>query len=172
MADITNPQMFPPPTPATTTVEAERPVSVTVFGILNIVFGAMGLLCTPLSLAMILWLPTDALQVTGGFRQWLFFSYGAGIAFAACQLALGIGLLGRKRWARQGSVVYAACSIGFGVLGMLVTGAALARGSLGLPPDAVPGYIGGLIGGMAGFIYPVLLWVFMTRPRAVAACTR
>jgi hypothetical protein len=92
-------------------------------------------------------------------------------------LAAGIGLLHLKPWARILSMAYAIYAILFGILGMVVNFIFMiqpmleqARQQQG--PEAagaIGGAVGGTIGGCFGLIYPVLLLIFMTRPKVVAA---
>lgn len=147
------------------------PASVTVFGILNIVFGGFGILCSPFGMigAFVL---TDTFNRSPGYKAWLMGNYVVGFACAIWLLSLGIGLLRLRRWARTGSIAYGGLSIALGVLGMLVNFGLLATGGLDLPPEAQPGFIGGTIGGLIGLIYPILLIVFMRRPAAETACVK
>lgn len=150
---------------------AVTPASVTVFGILNVVFGGFGLLCSPFGMAGMIMLG-DIYDRSPGFKAWLLASYGVSFACAIWLLALGIGLLRLRRWARSGSIAYGWFSIAFGTVGLLVNVGMLATDSLSLPPEAMPGFIGGTIGGLIGFIYPILLIVFMRKPAARDACVQ
>lgn len=148
---------------------APAPASVTVFGILNIVFGGFGVLCTPFGMIG-MFLVGDVYDRSPGFKAWLLASSAVGFACAIWLLALGIGLLRLRRWARTGSIAYGWFSVAFGVLGLLVNVGVMLTGSLSLPPGAMPGFIGGMIGGLIGFIYPILLIVFMRKRAATDAC--
>lgn len=84
--------------------EPERPVIVTVLGILGIVAGALALLSVPVSL----------IQLSGAFpmpgaggqvmqdptvRNWSILATTVGSLIGVLSLAAGIGLLGMRRWA-------------------------------------------------------------------------
>ena len=84
--------------------EPERPVIVTVLGILGIVAGALALLSVPVSL----------IQLSGAFpmpgaggqamqdptvRNWSILATAVGSLIGVCTLVAGIGLLGMRRWA-------------------------------------------------------------------------
>jgi len=81
-----------------------RPKPVTVFGILNIIFGILGLLCTPLALA-VMFLPTqpEGLALGPAMKAYGIVGHLVGFAASILLLAAGIGLLHLKRRARQAS---------------------------------------------------------------------
>lgn len=165
---------------------SQRPTSVTVFGILNIVFGTFGLLCTPISLAMILGMPVagnPVLRVIHGnelYRLWTIGGSLLGIVAAAVLLAAGIGLLQLRPWARLTSIGLAIYNLVAGVLNIgmsvfvfmpLVQGVKMGSGAE--QAAALGALIGGIAGGVGGscvgMIYPILLLIFMTRPSVKAA---
>ncbi len=148
-----------------------RPTSVTVFGVLGIVFGGLALLCTPFGLIGTFATP-DVLNPSPVYKAWLIISSGLGLVMAGWLLAVGIGLLGLKRWARSGAIFYGWFAIVIGILSMIGNVAALALGAVSPGPGALPGYIGGTIGGLIGLVYPILLLVFMSKPHVIAACSR
>lgn len=162
-----------------------RPTAVTVFGVLNIIFGVLGLLCTPLML-----LPlqsgsalqqgnpvAQAMTQPGLYRTYMMGSLGFGLVAAVALLAAGIGLLLLRPWGRALSIGYGIYAIVSGVIGMAVTWLYLiqpmmqAAGQRQGPEAAAAmgGAVGGLAGGCIGMVYPILLLVFMTRPGIVAA---
>ena len=166
---ITVPQPLNPP--PSSRIAKPRPTSVTVFGVLNIVFGGLGLLCTPFGMIATFVLP-DFLNQSPGFRNWLILSYVIGLACTIWLLVLGIGLLNLKRWSRRGSIAYGWFAIVFGIIGMIVRFGALAGGGLSPSGEAIPGFIGGIFGGLIGLAYPIVLLVFMNKPAAVESCTK
>lgn len=151
-------------------IEKQRPTSVTVFGILNIVFGGLGLLCMPFTLIASFVFP-DVLHPSAGFKMWIIFTSVVSLGCSIWLLVLGIGLLNLKRWSRTGSIAYGWFQIVFGIIGLIVNFGAVLTGGLTLSAEAIPGFIGGIFGGLIALAYPVLLLVFMNRPTAVAACT-
>ena len=166
----------------------QRPTVVTVFGILNIVFAVLGVLGALFTLfvlkvmpvannPVLQWINENAILMT-----WTNVSIALGVAAAACLLAAGIGLLMMKRWARVLSIAYGIYTIIAGVIGVVLTLVLLCKPLLDIDiagksrgPEiagAIGGAVGGTIGscgGCFGLIYPILLIIFMTRPRVVAA---
>jgi hypothetical protein len=162
----------------------QRPQAITVFGILNIVFGGSGLLCSPFAIAMTMFMPSQpnnpAFQLIHNnvaFRMWMIVSAVVGMVAAAVLVAAGIGLLKMKPWARKVSIVYGIYTIVTCVVGMIVNWVFMFGPMLGEArdkggPEAI-GAIGGMVGGMMGMCfglaYPILLIIFMTRPKIRAA---
>jgi hypothetical protein len=150
-----------------------RPTSVTVFGILSIVFGSLGLLCTPIALIGTFVSPQEmSLSSAPGYTPWLVICSLIGLAAAGWLLASGIGLLGLKRWGRRNAVAYGWFAIIWGILNTIVTLVIMLSGGVASTPEAVGGYIGGACGGILALIYPILLLVFMTRPHVIEAFNR
>jgi hypothetical protein len=145
----------------------EKPTSVTVFGILNCVFGGLALLCTPFSILGLFVgdiLPTGQpqMEMAPAYKGVLLVSSILGIGFAAWLLALGIGLLKMKRWARRGSVIYSCIAIAWAIAGVALNIIAMTMQWITIPEQGLPGFIGGICGGLCGgLIYPILLLIFM-----------
>jgi hypothetical protein len=162
-----------------------RPTSGTVFGILNIVFGSLGLACTPFAMLMFFIPPPpqgqnpaiDLMLTSQPYRTATFALGGVGMIACAIEIVAGIGLLKLRPWGRT-------LSIGIGIYGLLAIAASLvvnwiyylspllekAR-QLNTPEatGAVAGAIFGMVSTGAGVIYPALLLIFMMRPRLVEA---
>jgi hypothetical protein len=154
----------------------EKPTSVMVFGILNIVFGALGLICTPFSILMILFAGRFAamnqapvMEYAPVYKMILLVSSVVGIGFSAWLLALGIGLVKMKGWGRRGSVIYSIIVIVWGIVGVALNILALHFGWMTVPEGGLPGYIGGMCGGVVGMVYPVLLLIFMSTSKVKRA---
>lgn len=170
-------------TPAGVTPQPERPTSVTVFAILNIVFGSLNILCSPISLIS-LFLPQPVIHTTPdnlpieimGPEMKMFSAIGAIIGLIAgfFLLASGIGLLRLKNWARQIAYFYGWFTIIWGIIGTCVNIFFLLPKLSGLPEQQAPALIGGLIGGMCGGVlglaYPIILIIFMKRKNVIEAC--
>ena len=160
----------------------QRPTSVTVFGILNIVFAALAILGLIGSIALF-FVPAannpviKIIHENPFYAAWLKISILLGLLSCSALLAAGIGLLRLKSWARTLSIVYAIYAIVFGILGTVVNFIFLVEPMLKEAQhqqgpeaaSALGGAIGGSFGGCLGMIYPVLLLFFMTRPAVVAA---
>lgn len=162
----------------------QRPMILTVFGILNIAFGVLGVLCTPLSLIGLFFRPdpnnpvVQIIQDNAFYRYWMIGSVGMGVIASVVLLVAGIGLLRMQNWGRLVSFGYSVYAILAGLAGMVVTMAVLvpalkSQGSNN--PAAMAGLIGGVAGGMIGgciaLVYPILLLIFLNRPKVRAACT-
>jgi len=161
----------------------QRPISVNVFGILNIVFACFGILGTVASLSLLFGAAASnnpvakVIQENATYMAYLKVMIPVGILASITLLVAGIGLLILKNWARY-------LSIGFGIYGVLsgligaimnfmyVMQPLLEQASHQQGPEAagaIGGAIGGTVGGCFGVIYPILLLIFMTRPKVVAA---
>lgn len=161
----------------------QRPTSVTIFGILNIVFAALGVFGLIASIALF-FIPVGSnnpvikiMHENTFYATWLKICIPLGLLTCVALLAAGIGLLRLKSWARTLSIAYAIYAIVFGILGMVVNFFFLVRPMLEQARQqqgteaagAMGGAIGGSIGGCLGLIYPILLLIFMLRPTMVAA---
>lgn len=149
-----------------------------MFGILNLVFGGLGL-CSPIGLVglfvevpgqppnpVIERMKSDAL-----LWYWVIVSTLIGMVIALALIVAGIGLIREKAWARTLSIFYAWTAIVVGVVGTLAMVWLLILPMIqDLSSNATPEEIGGVVGGAAGsvggcfgLIYPVLLLIFMNR---------
>jgi DNA-directed RNA polymerase subunit RPC12/RpoP len=164
--------------PAVQPIEG-RPTSVTVFGILSIVFGGIALVCIPSSLVTLMGLarhgsvnvdPT-ALDIVGIAIRTL---------LAAFLVVVGIGLLNQKRWARIGGIVYGFAAIAVGLWGLSQAVPVVVnnmQNHVNSSSAQQAGYvagtaIGAVMGALLAMIYPILMVIFMTKPKAVASCVK
>ena len=163
----------------------QRPASVTVFGVLNIVFGALGFVAIIFSAIMLMVLPAgstannvlEIMRNSPGYAMWMKMAIPLGILAAGVSIAAGIGLLKLKGWGRTLSIGYGIYSIVAGIVGVMlnfvfIVHPLMQQASQKSGPEAaamIGGMIGGTIGGCFGMIYPVLLLIFMFRPKVVAA---
>jgi hypothetical protein len=162
----------------------QRPVSVTVFAVLNLVFAAFGAFGLIGSFA--LFTMADAgnnpvlkiMQDNPAYKTWIMLSIPLGLAVCVALLASGIGLLGLKPWGRWLAIAYAIFAILQCIAGTFVNYLFLVRPLLDRaehahgPQEAgaaVGGAVGAMFGGCAGVVYPVLLLIFMFLPKVAAA---
>lgn len=165
-----------------------RPASVLVFGILNLVFAAMGLcgaVFGGIGLAMAHspragGMPNPALDAMAAHPVYAAFSYvslGLGLVATIVIAAAGIGLLTSKAWGRTLSIVWAVYSLAMTVIGFVLNYVYLFgpmmenTGRMPAGPQrtaAMVGVIGGFVGLGLALIYPVILLIFMNRPVLVA----
>jgi hypothetical protein len=161
----------------------QRPTSVSIFGILNMVFACLGVLGTLGSIAMF-YLPGNSnnpvikiMQENPSYAAFIKLSIPLGFLNSIILLTAGIGLLNLKNWARLLSIGYAIYAIVFALLSMalniiFVMRPLLEQASQRQGPEeagAIGGAIGGSVGGCFALVYPILLLIFMTRPKLVAA---
>jgi hypothetical protein len=157
----------------------KRPTAVTVFGILNIIFAAFGILG---SLSSVMLFTVAAANTPNSANNPIVqlvheISIVLGMLGSVALLAAGIGLLQLKPWARKFSIGYAIYA-----MIMIVVGSVLNYFWLVLPmlqkahleqgpqaAAAVGGAIGATVGGCFGIIYPILLLIFMFRANVIAA---
>ena len=107
------------PNPYTVVHDAPKPASIKVFGILNIVFGAMGLICGGAGVLFFV-LATQSsefayelnramsAQYAEGYITFLQFSSCFGGIMSLILIVCGVGLLRERNWGRTGSMGYAA----------------------------------------------------------------
>ena len=185
-----NPFQSPQVSPANETVEKQparptAPASITVFGVLNLVFGALGVCGLVFAVLGLILQNMDIAQqpqndaadvlnqspIYGPFQR---VSVGINFVLTFVLLLAGIGLLKKRSFGRTLSNAYGV----FAILSVLINIFLLVvfvRGELfALPAEnGVPiGMIifwGAVGGGLVGMIYPVLLLIFMNRPRVKAA---
>jgi hypothetical protein len=159
----------------------QRPTSVTVFGVLNIVFGALGLLSTLFTGAAVFLVEAQQRQMPGMeevnpvWEAWLKIIVVVSVVAAFVLITAGFGLLGLRRWGRVLAIVYAVYAITSCVLGVVmqyvfVTQPLLEQQNNPNGREAAMMMAGvSLVSSCAGAIYPLLLWYFMSRPHVVAA---
>lgn len=158
----------------------QRPISVTVFGILNIGFALwkfVGLLLAGVMAR--LKLPGNnglaALKSDPVFQAWTHFSAVIAVVFGIVLIASGIGLLLMQNWARVLAIVYSVLEMIVVVAGTIFTQRvmmqAMAAQVHGAPAGLIEAIMMGsfAVGIALALAYPVLLLIFMTRPKIVEA---
>ena len=161
----------------------QRPVSVTIFGILNFVFAAFGVVGLMASFAL-LSVPADPnnpvvklLQHNASYAVWLKFCILLGLLSCVALLAAGAGLLSLKPWGRTLSMAYAIYAIVFALMAMGINLFLMIQPLFEQAPPhqefavalSVGGPLSGTLGGCFGLIYPIILLAFMLRPTVTAA---
>jgi hypothetical protein len=161
----------------------QRPAAVTTFGILNIVFAVLGVIGLFGTIAMFSLADTSnnpaikIMRENPAYAAWLKLSIPLGLLGCAALLTAGIGLLRMHNSGRVLSICYAVYAVVVGALGMVlnlvwVFRPLLEQASQKQGPEAagaIGGAVGGSIGGCFGLAYPILLLVFMLRPKIIAA---
>lgn len=141
--------------------KVKKPISITVFGVLNIFFGGLGLLFSSL-VTFGLVTAGDTSKMASGYKIFLLFMNVVGFGFSIWLLTLGIGLLGMKGWARRGSVLYGWLGILLSITEAAVNFLAISLNWITVPEGGMPEYVAGMcISLIGGLIYPILLLIFM-----------
>lgn len=154
----------------------DKPTVITVFGILNLVFGVFGICGIGASIFFL-----TALANNPGFQQppnpilehpigyvWNIVGLVVGSCNTFLMIAGGILLLMNKDLGRLLTVLYGYITIGFGIVGMVVMGIIMFGVFNEAMGDqermtAVIGLVGGSCGGVLGLIYPALAIFFLSR---------
>ena len=162
-----------------------RPAAVTVFGVLNIIFGALKLIAAPAwILALVFrerWLallpqgepqvePFRNMMTDANFLATTYLMTGVGIVSAAVLLASGIGLLRLRPWARYAAIgwgVYDCLATAIGTIVSYHLFAGPMFESMGGPLAAELAVE--MMGTSISLLHPALLIVFMFMPSVKAA---
>lgn len=162
----------------------ERPTSVTVFGILNIVFAALGMFGILMMLTMFSGNFEDLknpvfklIHDNPGYALWMKISAGLGLAGSGVLLACGIGLLALQSWARILSIAYSIYTLVLSTVGMVINYICIVQPLIEKAHEnpgpesagALGGAIGGMVGGCVGEVYPILIIIFMFRRNVAEA---
>jgi hypothetical protein len=164
----------------------QRPTFLTVFAILNFVFAVFGVIGLIASFALFS-VPANSnnsviklIPLGPVYTIWLKACIPLGLLNCAALLADGIGLLCLKPWARSLAIIYAIYAIVFTLFGMALNLIVMVQPILEQARQqrefetvgAIGGPISGTIGGFFWLIYPMVLLVFMLRPKVLAAFQR
>ncbi|MBN2497910.1 MAG: hypothetical protein JXR96_25170 [Deltaproteobacteria bacterium] len=162
----------------------QRPTSVTVFAVLNIVFGSLGLLGFLFNLLAQSAVGdlTEVISSHPFLGPWQTVTTVLSGVVSAGLLTIGIGMLSLRPWARTGCIVYGVYGILSSLVAIVVTFVVLKPMLTSMAPELGSGMGSGVgsmvvttavasavIGGLLGMLYPALLWYFMTRPKVKKA---
>ena len=160
----------PSPNPYSVVHDAPKPGSIKVFGILNVVFGAIGLICGGFGFLTLMVMQSSSdmgnaiqcamsAQYSGGYMTAVI-----GLLLNIFLLTCGIGLLKERNWGRTWSLGYAVLGIihaAVGAIGAVIFAQA--------GQAAIVASFGAIIGTAIGVIYPICILIFLTRPNVVEA---
>ncbi len=147
----------------------DRPVSVAIISVLGILFGAMGVLCSPFALLPYLAdlgqqnVVIDVIKSNTVLYAWTVFSMVLGFFMSLLLLASSIGAIRMRQWGRLGMLLYAVAGLMLYVVGWIFNLTMLfpKLGDLG-DPAVMGGAIGGLVGGcLGGVVYLLIIVIFM-----------
>lgn len=174
-----NPYQSTVPSPAAMPIgEVPKPTSMVVFGILNLVFGAFGVLGIALGvLTLFLDLPKDdnplqKLMEDPTYKMVNLVPQAIGVLLTFVLLASGVGLINGKLYGRRLAIIYAIAALLNVVLTGVVNIIFIALPAFGMANDLPAGeqQAGAIVTGsifmilpICMFIYPVLLLIFMMR---------
>ncbi len=167
---------------------ATRPTSVTVFGILNLVFAGMGLFgvcCGVISMIGMDLIPNkppnpvlDLMEENQAYHIYTMVTMALSFVSTVALGLAGFGLLKMRPWGRQLSIVYAIYTIIAGIVGSIANWVWLVQPMME-QADMIPagpersgamiGAYGSVFGGCFGVIYPIILLIFMMRSNVVEA---
>ena len=160
----------PQPNPYSVVHDAPKPGSIKTFGILNIVFGAIGLICGGFGFLTLMVMQSSS-DMGNAIQSAMSAQYSGGYMTAVIGLLLniflltcGIGLLKERNWGRTWSLGYAVLGIIHAVVGAI---GAVIFAQAG--PAAMGAGFGAIIGTAIGVIYPICILIFLTRPNVVEA---
>ena len=156
----------------------ERPTAVTAIAVIGIVFGVLGVGCTPIGA-----LPyftrfghpnpvVDIVKESPLLYAWMLASLAFGFLLAVVLLVGSIGALGLKAWARTTLMGYAIVALVTGVLNTLINMAVvIPRLSQGLA--GTPALVGVVVGSLCGIGFTIALQaailIVLTRPHVKRA---
>ena len=163
-----------------------KPASIKVFGILNIVFGAMGICGILMTGAMFYAIPQnpnmpnpalDLMKTNSVYQGIIICSLSLGFIFTIICILSGVGLLKYRKSGRTLALWYGWYAIIAAVIGTIVNvvfvfGPMMEQANQRGGPEAagaIGGMIGGMVGGLAGLIYPIILLVFMNKQKLIDA---
>ena len=147
---------------------AARPVSVIVFGVLNLVFGGFGLLSS-FSQALMVFSFGGPMPFQSQFQAQLgllVVSVLLGFACGVIALVAGVGLLKWRAYGRKYSIYYAYLSIGSSLVS-IVGSAVVMYGTVsqtGASATLIIVLVMAVVGVLFRSIYPVLLLIFIYSP--------
>ena len=162
----------------------QRPLTATIFGILNIGFGLFalaGLVFTKMMEAMAgarlpsgAPSPLAAIYSDPNYVRYMHVVTPLTALAGMFLIAAGIGLLLLQNWARIMSIIWAIFDSLMVLVGVCFT-VPMVRAQMAAMPNmpsavaGVAGVIGGIFGVLFGLAYPVVLMVFMLRPTFAAS---
>lgn len=168
-------------TPGQPVMAVAKPVSLTVFGIINLVFGILGICGIAGSGVQMFVLRNqpgienpifEIMQQNSIYFAFMIASLGLGSIATILLIIAGVGLLNGKPYGRSCSIFYAGYAIVSGIIGIGMNFVFLVQPMLENINDmadgpekagAIGGAIGGTLGGACGLIYPIILLIFMLR---------
>ena len=193
MSDGFNPYQPQAPGQGNSLLQGQRPVTATVFGILNLVFGILGICGIFSGIVGVAIMSSEIFDAEmkskmnlQQFEDPLFFGllcmqmFMSGI-LSVVVIISGIGLLKFKSWGRKLANFYAVATLILLVVGTTISviftviPAVNEANNPGASPEKVSAAIGGVAGGVFGLcfgiIYPICVLIFLNRRNFVNQIT-
>ena len=151
-----------------------RPTALTVFGVINIVFGSLGLLSLPCSLVAT-FLPSKTMDPEAIVIVFNVIAHIVGFIVSIILLVSGIGLLKCKDSARRWAFGYGVFSVIWSIVGTIANIAnmvLLGSGAYRMEDEAVAFAMGCSCVSLVFLVYPVLLIIFMQKQYIKDACSQ
>jgi hypothetical protein len=157
---------FVPGSAANEPTLSKRPAVLSVFGVLNIVFGSLVLLCSSYSF---IGLPRNAGRFAGNqfMHEWFLFSVIVNLIGGALMLASGVGLLNFRSWARTLAIYYAIFAFARVLINIFVFTSYFGTGNS--TRSRISMVLSLAFGVTVGLVYNGLLIYFLTRPEVKEA---
>ena len=162
------------PNPYTVVHDEPKPASIKVFGILNIVFGAMGIVGSVMGMTFFIFIQSTefAQEIRSMMEAQNIESYWTFMQFSSCfggilsllLLACGVGLLLGQNWGRNGSLGYAAIQTLYTLVSTV-----LSMSMMKHEESLIFNAGGATCGVLLALIYPICIMIFLTRPNIVEA---
>lgn len=189
MSDGFNPYQPQASVQGNTLLPGQRPAVATVFGILNLVFGILGVCGSVASVGGFAFLYSgildEKMKAQMNLQQFddpVFFGLLSmqmvlGTILSVVIIISGIGLLKFRPWGRKLANFYAIAYLILLIVGIVINivftviPAVKQANSQGATPDQVGGAVGGVLGGVFsvcfGVIFPICILIFLNRQRFV-----
>ena len=159
----------------------QRPMSVLIFGILDIGYSLYKLAAIALGAVMSRLSSkgnpvADAMKSDPTMASWIKIAMPLGVVLALALMAFGIGLLLQKNWGRLGSMVWAVIEIVLQMVGSLIAWPIMQRALEQLPNMPQGPMVAGIakvfmvLGVIISIAYPAVLLFFMTRDNVIDSC--
>lgn len=141
-------------------IEPGLPIAINVFGMFNIAIGGLRLFTSPCTIFGIA-MSGEAYGMTVGYTLFILLTYILTLGLYLWLLSLGTGLIMLKKWARRGCVYYAWIAIVWWIVRRGLDTYGLTAGWVNPAEGDTPAFILRMCLSSIGFIYPVLLLIFM-----------